>query len=290
MELNPELGQDLILKSFYDWCQNPNRETLVMGILNVTPDSFSDGGLFYNTDEAVSHALQLIEDGIDIIDIGGESTRPGAEKISEEEEIQRTIPVVKQIRELSSEIIISIDTTKPIVAQKAIQYGANIINDISGFSFDNKMIDVVRESKVPVIIMHMQGEPSNMQNNPVYDDLIIDISSFFKSKIKLAIDAGIKKEQIILDPGIGFGKTVSDNFQLINQLNEFCKLGLPIMIGPSRKSFIGTTLDLPVDDRLEGTAAAVAVGVMNGARIVRVHDVKEIKRVVTIVEKIRTAA
>ena len=290
MELNPELDQALILKSFYDWCQDPNRETLVMGILNVTPDSFSDGGLFYNTDEAVSHALQLIENGIDIIDIGGESTRPGAQKISEEKEIQRIIPVVKQIRELSSEIIISIDTTKSMVAQKAIQSGANIINDISGFSFDNKMIDVVRESKVPVIIMHMQGDPSNMQNNPVYDDLIIDISSFFKSKIKLAIDAGIKKEQIILDPGIGFGKTVGNNFQLINQLNEFCKLGFPVMIGPSRKSFIGTTLNLPVDDRLEGTAAAVAVGVMNGARIVRVHDVKEIKRVVTIVEKIRTAA
>ena len=290
MELNPELAQALIVKSFYDWCQDPNRETLVMGILNVTPDSFSDGGLFYNTDEAVRHALQLIEYGIDIIDIGGESTRPGAKKISEEEEIQRIIPVVKQIRELSPEIIISIDTTKSMVAQKAIQSGANIINDISGFSFDNKMIDVVRESKVPVIIMHMQGDPSNMQNKPVYDDLIIDISSFFKSKIKLAIDAGIKKEQIILDPGIGFGKTVGDNFQLINQLNEFCKLGFPVMIGPSRKSFIGTTLNLPVDDRLEGTAAAVAVGVMNGARIVRVHDVKEIKRVVTIVEKIRTAA
>ena len=290
MELNPELDQALIVKSLYDWCQDPNRETLVMGILNVTPDSFSDGGLFYNTDEAVRHALQLIEYGIDIIDIGGESTRPGAKKISEEEEIQRIIPVVKQIRELSPEIIISIDTTKSMVAQKAIQSGANIINDISGFSFDNKMIDVVRESKVPVIIMHMQGDPSNMQNKPVYDDLIIDISSFFKSKIKLATDAGIKKKQIILDPGIGFGKTVGDNFQLINQLNEFCKLGFPVMIGPSRKSFIGTTLNLPVDDRLEGTAAAVAVGVMNGARIVRVHDVKEIKRVVTIVEKIRTAA
>jgi len=290
LELNPELDQALIVKSFYDWCQDPNRETLVMGILNVTPDSFSDGGLFYNTDEAVSHALQLIENGIDIIDIGGESTRPGAKKISEEEEIQRIIPVVKQIRELSPEIIISIDTTKSMVAQKAIQSGANIINDISGFSFDNKMIDVIRESKVPVIIMHMQGDPSNMQNKPVYDDLIIDISSFFKSKIKLATDAGIKKKQIILDPGIGFGKTVGDNFQLINQLNEFCKLGFPVMIGPSRKSFIGTTLNLPVDDRLEGTAAAVAVGVMNGARIVRVHDVKEIKRVVTIVEKIRTAA
>ena len=290
MELNPELAQALIVKSFYDWCQDPNRETLVMGILNVTPDSFSDGGLYYNTDEAVSHALQLIENGIDIIDIGGESTRPGAKKISEEEEIQRIIPVVKQIRELSPEIIISIDTTKSMVAQKAIQSGANIINDISGFSFDNKMIDVIRESKVPVIIMHMQGDPSNMQNKPVYDDLIIDISSFFKSKIKLATDAGIKKKQIILDPGIGFGKTVGDNFQLINQLNEFCKLGFPVMIGPSRKSFIGTTLNLPVDDRLEGTAAAVAVGVMNGARIVRVHDVKEIKRVVTIVEKIRTAA
>ena len=290
MELNPELAQALTVKSLYDWCQDPNRETLVMGILNVTPDSFSDGGLFYNTDEAVSHALQLIEYGIDIIDIGGESTRPGAKKISEEEEIQRIIPVVKQIRELSPEIIISIDTTKSMVAQKAIQSGANIINDISGFSFDNKMIDVVRESKVPVIIMHMQGDPSNMQNKPVYDDLIIDISSFFKSKIKLATDAGIKKKQIILDPGIGFGKKVGDNFQLINQLNEFCKLGFPVMIGPSRKSFIGTTLNLPVDDRLEGTAAAVAVGVMNGARIVRVHDVKEIKRVVTIVEKIRTAA
>ena len=290
MELNPELDQALIVKSFYEWCQDSNRETLVMGILNVTPDSFSDGGLFYNTNEAVSHALQLIENGIDIIDIGGESTRPGAEKISEEEEIQRIIPVVKQIRELSPEIIISIDTTKSMVAQKAIQSGANIINDISGFSFDNKMIDVIRESKVPVIIMHMQGDPSNMQNKPVYDDLIIDISSFFKSKIKLATDAGIKKKQIILDPGIGFGKTVGDNFQLINQLNEFCKLGFPVMIGPSRKSFIGTTLNLPVDDRLEGTAAAVAVGVMNGARIVRVHDVKEIKRVVTIVEKIRTAA
>ena len=290
MELNPELDQALIVKSLYDWCQDPNRETLVMGILNVTPDSFSDGGLFYNTDEAVRHAFQLIEHGIDIIDIGGESTRPGAKKISEEEEIQRIIPVVKQIRELSPEIIISIDTTKSIVAQKAIQCGANIINDISGFSFDNKMIDVVRESKVPVIIMHMQGDPSNMQNKPVYDDLIIDISSFFKSKIKLATDAGIKKKQIILDPGIGFGKKVRDNFQLINQLNEFCKLGFPVMIGPSRKSFIGTTLNLPVDDRLEGTAAAVAVGVMNGARIVRVHDVKEIKRVVTIVEKIRTAA
>ena len=284
------MDQALIVKSLYDWCQDPNRETLVMGILNVTPDSFSDGGLFYNTDEAVRHALQLIEYGIDIIDIGGESTRPGAKKISEEEEIQRIIPVVKQIRELSPEIIISIDTTKSMVAQKAIQSGANIINDISGFSFDNKMIDVVRESKVPVIIMHMQGDPSNMQNKPVYDDLIIDISSFFKSKIKLATDAGIKKKQIILDPGIGFGKTVGDNFQLINQLNEFCKLGFPVMIGPSRKSFIGTTLNLPVDDRLEGTAAAVAVGVMNGARIVRVHDVKEIKRVVTIVEKIRTAA
>ena len=284
------MDQALILNSFYNWCQDPNRDTLVMGILNVTPDSFSDGGLFYNTDEAVSHALQLIEYGIDIIDIGGESTRPGAKKISEEEEIQRIIPVVKEIRELSPEIIISIDTTKSIVAQKAIQCGANIINDISGFSFDNKMIDVIRETKVPVIIMHMQGDPSNMQNNPVYNDLITDISSFFKSKIKLAIDAGIKKKQIILDPGIGFGKKVRDNFQLINQLNEFCKLGFPVMIGPSRKSFIGTTLNLPVDDRLEGTAAAVAVGVMNGARIVRVHDVKEIKRVVTIVEKIRTAA
>ena len=261
-----------------------------MGILNVTPDSFSDGGQFYKTDQAVRHALQLIEYGVDIIDIGGESTRPGAEKITEEDEIQRTIPVVQQIRSITSDILISIDTTKSKVALKAIKAGANIINDISGFSFDDKMLDVVSESGVPIIIMHMQGDPSNMQNKPSYDDLVTDISSFFKNKINIAMNAGIKKNQIILDPGIGFGKTVDDNFQLINQLDQFCNLGFPVMIGPSRKSFIGITLDLPVDDRLEGTAATVAVSIMNGARIVRVHDVKEIKRVVTIIEKIRAVA
>ena len=259
-----------------------------MGILNVTPDSFSDGGQFYSQKQAVDHATQLISSGADIIDVGGESSRPGADKISEEEEIKRTIPVVQKIRSISPDVLISIDTTKSRVALKAIQSGADIINDISGLSFDNNMLDVIKELGVPVIIMHMQGIPLNMQDNPTYNDLIEDISSFFKKKIKIALNAGIDKKHIILDPGIGFGKTIDNNFQIINQLNVFCKLGFPVMIGPSRKAFIGATLNLPVHDRLEGTAATVAVSIMNGARIVRIHDVKEIKRVVSIVEKIRT--
>ena len=261
-----------------------------MGILNVTPDSFSDGGEFYSQKQAIRHATQLINNGVDIIDVGGESSRPGADEVSEKEELNRTIPVIQKIRSISSDILISIDTTKSRVALEAIQSGADIINDISGLSLDPKMADIVKDLRVPVIIMHMQGIPSNMQNNPTYNNLIEDISSFFKSKIKFVLSVGIDKKQIILDPGIGFGKTVDNNFQIINQLNEFCKLGLPVMIGPSRKSFIGSTLDLPVDDRLEGTAATVAAGILNGARIVRVHDVKKMKRVVSIVEKIRTAA
>lgn len=276
-------------ESFQNWCKNPDRETLVMGIVNVTPDSFSDGGKFYEPKKALEYATVLIDDGADIIDIGGESTRPGAEKVSISEELKRVIPVIDSIRSKHSDILISIDTTKSIVAQNAIEAGADIINDVSGLSFDIDMPRIIAKLKVPVIIMHMKGNPKNMQVSPEYKDLINDILIFFVKKIKMAINAGIDQNMIILDPGIGFGKTVQHNFQLLSKLNDFTELGLPIMIGPSRKSFIGVTLDLPVKDRIDGTSATVSAGIMNGARIVRVHDVKIMKRVVTIIDRIRTA-
>ena len=276
-----------MIESFQDWCLNPKRETLVMGIVNVTPDSFSDGGKFFLPEVAISHASKLITQGADIIDIGGESTRPGAEQVSESEELKRVIPVIEKIRIDNPTILISIDTTKASVAKHAIEAGADIINDVSGFSFDNNMIGIVESFNIPVVIMHMKGNPQNMQLNPKYKDIVNEILDFFKMKIKIAIQSGINRSMIILDPGIGFGKTVEHNFELLSRLNEFNVLELPIMIGPSRKSFIGITLDLPPEDRVEGTAAAVSAGVMNGASIVRVHDVKSMKRVVRIIEKVR---
>ncbi len=259
-----------------------------MGILNVTPDSFSDGGKYYNLDNAIEYALELVNQGVDIIDVGGESTRPGAKAISLNDEINRVIPVIKGIRSVSS-IPISIDTYKSEVAKKALDSGANIINDISGLNFDSKMIEIVKEYNVPIVIMHIKGTPLNMQVNPHYDNIIDEIISYFEKRINLCLDYGIPKTHIILDPGIGFGKQLNDNFVLIRKLNIFAELGYPILIGPSRKSFIGLTLDLPVDDRLEGTAAAITASIMNGARIIRVHDVLEMKRVQTISDKIRGA-
>ena len=276
-----------MIESFQDWCLNPKRETLVMGIVNVTPDSFSDGGKFFSPEVAISHASKLITQGADIIDIGGESTRPGAEQVSESEELKRVIPVIEKIRTDNPTILISIDTTKASVAKHAVEAGADIINDVSGLSFDNKMIGIVESFNIPVVIMHMKGNPQNMQLNPEYKDIVNEILDFFKMKITIAIQSGINRSMIILDPGIGFGKTVEHNFELLSRLNEFNVLELPIMIGPSRKSFIGITLDLPPEDRVEGTAAAVSAGVMNGASIVRVHDVKSMKRVVRIIEKVR---
>ena len=276
-----------MIESFQDWCLNPKRETLVMGIVNVTPDSFSDGGKFFSPEVAISHASKLITQGADIIDIGGESTRPGAEQVSESEEIKRVIPVIEKIRTDNPTILISIDTTKASVAKYAVEAGADIINDVSGLSFDNNMTGIVESLNVPIVIMHMKGNPQNMQLNPKYKDIVNEILDFFKTKIKIAIQSGINRSMIILDPGIGFGKTVDHNFELLSRLNEFNVLELPIMIGPSRKSFIGITLDLPPEDRVEGTAAAVSAGVMNGASIVRVHDVKSMKRVVRIIEKVR---
>ena len=270
---------------FRKWLKHTRRDTLIMGILNVTPDSFSDGGKFIHLDKALSQAQYMEKNGADIIDIGGESTRPGAISVSVKEEINRTIPVIEEIRKFSN-ISISIDTYKSEVAEKALLAGADFINDISGFTFDSRMMEIVKKFDVPVVLMHIKGTPQDMQTNPTCIDVIKDLLEFFSFQINKALDFGIKKVQIIIDPGIGFGKQLNDNFILIRRLREFSKLGCPILIGPSRKSFIGLTLDSPPEFRLEGTLAAVSAGILNGASIVRVHDVKEVKRTVIITDKI----
>ncbi len=261
--------------------------TYIMGILNVTPDSFSDGGLYFSKDSAVEQALKMQDEGADIIDIGGESTRPGAEKVSFKEEIKRIVPVIEALAK-KIKIPISVDTYKSAVAEAAISAGASIINDISGLRFDPKMPKVAAKYKVPAVIMHIKGTPKNMQKNPTYKALIPEIIDYFYEGIEIARDAGILDDKIIIDPGIGFGKTVEHNLEIIKRLNEFAGFEKPILIGPSRKSFIGKTLgDLPVTERLEGTAAAVAVGIFNGANIIRVHDVKEMVRVAKIADGIK---
>ncbi len=271
-----------------DWnkINTVNSVTLLMGILNVTTDSFSDGGQFIRCEKAVERALVMVADGADIIDIGGESTRPGAKPVSQSKELQRVLPVIAGIRK-RSDISISIDTTKADVAEKAIAAGADMVNDISGLQFDDTMADVVREYAVPVVIMHIKGTPLDMQKDPHYADLMQEIVAYFKERIDFCLQHGIKKDQIIIDPGIGFGKRIQDNFILLRKLQQIADLGYPVLIGPSRKSFIGLTLDIPVNERLEGTAAAVTASVLNGAKIVRVHDVKEMKKVMTISDHIR---
>ena len=260
-----------------------------MGIVNVTPDSFSDGGKYFSLESSYQHSTKLLNEGADILDIGGESSRPGAHPISVEDELKRVLPLINKINSNFPQAVVSIDTTKSEVAEAAINAGAKIINDISGLSNDKDMVNIVSKYGVPVVIMHMQGNPATMQDNPKYDDLLYDIKDFFKQRIKYANNFGIKKEQIILDPGIGFGKMFQDNFKLINHLDKFCELGLPVLIGPSRKSFIGTALKEDPQYRLEGTLAAVAAGILRGAQIVRVHDVAQVRKVVRITDLIRKA-
>ena len=267
----------------------PHAPTLIMGILNVTTDSFSDGGLFFDRGIAINHALEMEEAGADIIDIGGESTRPGAKPVLLKDELNRVIPVIEAVRS-ASDVCVSIDTYKADVAEKAIKAGANIVNDISGLQFDASMADVVKNNNVPVVIMHIKGTPREMQKDPHYDDLMQEIVAYFQERLEFCRRHGIKKENIILDPGIGFGKRSQDNFELLRELKQIADLGYPVLSGPSRKSFIGLTLDLPVEERVEGTAAAVTASILNGAKIVRVHDVQEMKRVVTITDNIRGLA
>ncbi len=264
-----------------------SKKTYIMGVLNVTPDSFSDGGLYFNKETAVHHALKLVNDGADIIDIGGESSRPGSNPVPLDEELKRTIPVISALSG-KIKIPISIDTYKADVARHALDAGASIVNDISGLRFDPAMASVVAANNVPVIIMHIKGTPDNMQINPSYKALIPEILDYLRGSIKISNEHGISAESIIIDPGIGFGKTLEHNLEIINNLKEFLLLGRPVAIGVSRKAFIGKILgDVPPSERLEGTAAAVAISVYNGANIVRVHDVAEMSKVVKIADAIK---
>ncbi len=258
---------------------------LVMGIVNLTPDSFWDGGRHDDPEAAVDHALALIDQGADLLDIGAESSRPGSEPVREEEEIRRLLPVVQALSKKRT-IPLSIDTTKAGVARQALDAGASIINDISALRFDPDMARVVAETGAGVILMHMQGTPKTMQLDPRYVDVVGEVREFLLARIQSAAEAGIGPEQILLDPGLGFGKTVDHNVTLLGHLQDLAGLGHPLCVGVSRKAFIGQVLDKHVDQRLMGTAAAVAVAVERGARILRVHEVAEMRDVVRMVEAV----
>ncbi len=262
--------------SSFNFSPNPKRP-LIMGILNITPDSFSDGGLYLKHDSAISHALALVAEGADILDIGGESTRPGSSPVGLEEELSRVIPVIEGVRE-ASDVPISIDTTKSEVAARAIEAGANIVNDVSAARFDPEILDVVARSDAHLCLMHMLGTPENMQLDPSYEELIPEISKFLIDAAEAAIDRGVEKARIILDPGIGFGKSAQENVIILKELAQFVNLGYPILVGTSRKSFMGKLLGYEVNERLEGTLASLAVAGDGGASIVRVHDVIQSKR------------
>jgi len=264
-------------------CSRP----VIMGVINATPDSFSDGGLYYEREEAVNQGKRLAAEGADILDIGGESTRPGSKPMTEEEEMGRVIPVIEELSR-AIDIPISIDTRRSLVAKKAIQAGAEIINDISALRFDSQMARVCTEHHVPVVLMHMQGEPATMQVEPRYDNLLREISDFFKDRIAWAESQGIGNDQVILDPGIGFGKSLDQghNLMILKNLQAFKNFGKPILIGPSRKAFIGKILGLPPQEREEGTMAAVVAAILNGANIVRVHEVKKMSRGVCVADAI----
>lgn len=258
-----------------------------MGVINTTPDSFSDGGQFDDFGKAFAHARQLIDQGVDILDIGGESTRPGSQQVDAAAEIERTIPLIRAIREVSG-IPISIDTSKPAVMRAAVAAGASMINSIWALRLDDSMA-VAAELKVPVCLMHMQGTPENMQQDPSYDDVVAEVRDFLAERIDAALTAGIARENIIVDPGFGFGKTLEHNLLLLQSLPEFRELGVPLMVGMSRKSMIGTILDKPVDQRLYGSLALAAMAAMLGADVLRVHDVAETLDVVAMVQALARA-
>ncbi len=264
------------------------KRTLLMGVLNVTPDSFSDGGLFFNKENAISHGLRMVEDGADIIDIGGESTRPGSKPLELEEELSRVIPVIESLTQ-RIDVPISIDTYKSEVAKRAIDAGAEIINDISGLHFDQTLAQVAAKQDTPLVLMHIRGIPETMQKNIHYDSLFSEMLQYLKVSIQTAESAGLDPEQIIVDPGIGFGKTVEDNLLIIKNLHEFRILGKPILLGTSRKTFIGKILKADPGARLEGTISSIAIGVLNGAHIIRAHDVLQAKKGIAVVDAVRLA-
>ena len=277
----------------FEW----GKKTYVMGIVNITPDSFSGDGVLVRGDAvqtAVSQAQQFVADGADIIDIGGESTRPGSSPVTEAEELARVIPVIEAVKTAVS-LPISVDTYRAAVAEAALAAGASWVNDVWGLRMDSRMAQVVAQANCPIILMHNRSKPKDVAQEErlggryvgvKYDDLIADIKHELNESVELARRAGVKEENIILDPGVGFGKTVAQNLQIVNQLDQFKTMGFPILLGTSRKSFIGYTLDLPPEERLEGTAATVAVGIARGADMVRVHDVKEIVRLAKMTDAI----
>lgn len=274
------------------------KKTIVMGVLNVTPDSFSDGGLYSDKQQAINRAAEMIQEGAGIIDIGGESTRPGSASVSEKEELQRVLPVIKGIREKLPDVFLSIDTYRSGVAKEALEVGADMVNSLGGFLFDPKLAEIVSDYAVPIVIYHIKGQPKTMQKGKIlYKDVIGDIKKFFEEQIAYGILHGVKREQFLIDPGIGFGKTVVQNVEIIKRLSEFQPLGLPIVIGVSRKSHLGFILkdELKLSDspppleRVEASLAETAVVVFNGARIVRTHDVLQTRKFLAVLDKFITA-
>ncbi len=262
------------------------RCTAVMGILNVTPDSFYDGGRHGSADKAVSDALAMVEAGADIIDIGGESTRPGAPPVPLDEELGRVLPVIRGLRRFTN-LPISIDTTKAQVAKAALAEGADIVNDISALRFDADMVNLVAAEGVPVVLMHMKGTPRTMQLEAHYSDVVAEVRDFLATRIEFAVERGVKREKIIVDPGIGFGKTIEHNLALLKGLPALVSLGQPLLVGASRKAFIGKILNAVPDERLEGSLAAAVAAVLGGAHVIRAHDVKETCSVVRVADAIR---
>lgn len=273
------------------------KKTLVMGILNITPDSFSDGGIYDTPQKAVSRAKMVLEEGADIIDIGGESTRPGAKQISSEEEIKRVIPVIKNIRqELGNDFLISVDTYKSDTADQALSAGANIVNSMGGFQIDEKLIKVIKKHTCQIIVYHIQGTPKTMQQTASeQSDIMQELSEFFNDQINLGLNAGLSRNQFLIDPGIGFGKTVSQNLEIVRKLETLENFKFPIVIGVSRKNHLGEILKVALKkkgvgplERLEGALAETAVAVLNGASIVRTHDVLQTKKFLAVLDEVKT--
>jgi dihydropteroate synthase len=273
---------------FETWLKDPDRRPLVMGVLNVTPDSFSDGGRYADPAAAVAHAFEMLDAGADLLDVGGESTRPGSSRTSAAEQVRRVVPVIEALRQQRSDCLLSIDTTQSTVAREALAAGAAVINDISGATEDAAMLALAAGSGVPIVLMHMQGQPATMQLNPVYRNVVQEVADYLNERAQVAEAAGIAPHRILLDPGIGFGKTVEHNLALLRGLSELGKLGRPLLLGTSRKGFLGRIAgETEPRERLFSTAASVAWCVANRAAVVRVHDVEAMARVVRTIRAIQ---
>ncbi len=262
------------------------RRTALMGIVNVTPDSFSDGGRYFDSEKAIAHGVDLAREGADVIDVGGESTRPGARPVSVREEMERVLPVIRGLRRAVS-VPISVDTYKTDVARAALDEGADMVNDISALRFDPGMVSLVAAEKVPVVLMHMQGTPRTMQQRPQYQDVVEEVKEFLLSRIRFALEAGVEPNRMIIDPGIGFGKELEHNLALLRGLPALASLGRPLLVGPSRKTFIGKILSVGPEERLEGSLAAAVAAVLAGANMIRTHDVKGARRAIRIADALR---